>query len=335
MRNYDLNINTIDISEDDLLNLGDGILETLLKDRTTGGNIILACNDYESLGDGFSFDNEITIEKITGKYNQLIQPRIAKEKNDQRQRSRNMAEVFTPSWICNAQNNLVDNAWFGRENVFNTEVNESGPHGWITKTEPVTVFPDGKDWRAYVKEPRMEITCGEAPYLASRYDTTTGELIPVNKRIGLLDRKLRLVHENTPTERKKRNIELWRNWVLRAYQSTYGFEWQGDNLLLAREAMLITYVEYYNHKWNAMPDTSALKKIAEVISWNIWQMDGLTYGIPGSEPKEKMAIPEQQGVIFEETVQISPCERLCRVMEWTSCEPLKGKEMIFKELLKQ
>jgi hypothetical protein len=33
-----------------------------------------------------------------------------------------MAEVFTPSWICNAQNNLIDNTWFGRDNVFNKEI---------------------------------------------------------------------------------------------------------------------------------------------------------------------------------------------------------------------
>ena len=33
-----------------------------------------------------------------------------------------MAEVFTPSWICNAQNNLIDNAWFERKDVFNKEI---------------------------------------------------------------------------------------------------------------------------------------------------------------------------------------------------------------------
>ena len=41
---------------------------------------------------------------------------------------------------------------------------------------------------------RMEITCGEAPYLVSRYDTTTGEPIPIGRRIGLLDRKLCVIN---------------------------------------------------------------------------------------------------------------------------------------------
>ena len=42
----------------------------------------------------------------------------------------------------------------------------------------------------------MEITCGEAPYLVSRYDVVKGEIIPVEDRIGILDRKLRVINEN-------------------------------------------------------------------------------------------------------------------------------------------
>ncbi|MBO7084803.1 hypothetical protein J6W20_02645 [bacterium] len=41
----------------------------------------------------------------------------------------------------------------------------------------------------------MEITCGEAPYLVSRYDVTDGTLKiqPIAGRVGLLDRKLRII----------------------------------------------------------------------------------------------------------------------------------------------
>ena len=76
---------------------------------------------------------------------------------------------------------------------------------------------------------RLEITCGEAPYLVSRYDTVTGRTIPISERVGLLDRKLRVVHENTGTEAE------WKKWARRAVESVYGYEFQGDNLLLARE----------------------------------------------------------------------------------------------------
>lgn len=36
--------------------------------------------------------------------------------------------------------------------------------------------------------------------MVSRYDTVTGETISISQRIGLLDRKLRVVSENTETE---------------------------------------------------------------------------------------------------------------------------------------
>ena len=55
-------------------------------------------------------------------------------------------------------------------------------------------------WQKYVDARVLEITCGEAPFLVSRYDVETGEVIPVPDRIGLLDRKLRTVNENAQTE---------------------------------------------------------------------------------------------------------------------------------------
>ena len=55
-----------------------------------------------------------------GEYANVVQPRTCKDRETQASRSRDKAEVFSPSWLCNAQNNLIDNAWFGREGVFNT-----------------------------------------------------------------------------------------------------------------------------------------------------------------------------------------------------------------------
>ena len=51
-----------------------------------------------------------------------------------------------------------------------------------------------------MKAPRLEMTCGEAPYLVSLYDTTSGERIPTRQRIGLLDRKLRVVKSDSDNE---------------------------------------------------------------------------------------------------------------------------------------
>ena len=99
----------------------------------------------------------------------------------------------------------------------------------------------------YVQSRRLEVTCGEAPFLASRYDAATGEMIPVARRIGILDRKLRVVSENAATE------DEWRKYATHAVQSTYGYEYQGDNLLLARVNLLLTYAEHLQARWQRKP----------------------------------------------------------------------------------
>lgn len=222
-------------------------------------------------------------------------PRILKSKGTQQERSHHMAEVFTPAWVCNAQNNLIDAAWFERPDVFNKEIiTAEGTHSWISTSEKIE-FPSHKTWMDYIRDTRLEITCGEAPYLVSRYDTTTGETIPLQDRIGILDRKLRIVSENTTTSGE------WLKAAQQAYMSTYAYEWQGDNLLLAREALLITFIEYYQEKFGKLPLLRSMKYIAYIISWNVWQMDGLKGVIPNS-CKALKSEPDLLGV-----TQILPC----------------------------
>jgi hypothetical protein len=201
-------------------------------------------------------------------------PRVKKDKVLQLSRVREMAEFFTPSCICNAQNNLIDNAWFERENIFNTEVDlPDNVKSWQVNQEKTT-FPKGKTWKHYIRDTRLEMACGEAPYITSRYDTTTGEFIPIENRIGLLDRKLRVINENV------HETGEWLYAAQTAYKNTYAFEWQGDSLLLAREAMLITFIENYSFKFGKEPQLKSIQYIAYIISWNIWQMDGLKGVVP-------------------------------------------------------
>lgn len=252
------------------------VLDTLLRDHTTGRNIFWATSDYENLGAGYEYHSEILPSLITGEHGMVIRPRTLKAREQQSARSKEMAEVFTPAWVCNAQNNLVDEAWFGRKGVFNTETTlEDGTHTWVPATEPIT-FPDGKTWKDYVRATRMEITCGEAPYLVSRYDVATGSIIPIEKRIGLLDRKLRVVSENTETSGE------WLEWAQEAFKHTLGYEWQGDNLLLARENLLYTFLDYYYAKFGKRPLEKSINYIAYIISWNLWQMDGIRGVVPDS-----------------------------------------------------
>lgn len=238
--------------------------------------IIWATDNYAYLGEAYTFHQPITTSLVVGENGWIIKPRCKKSLAEQTQRIKDKAEVFTPSWVCNVQNNLIDEAWFGKKGVFNEEiVDEEGNHRWIVSSCPIE-FPEGKTWKDYVRDPRLEITCGEAPYLCSRYDTTTGEKIPLANRIGLIDRKLRVVSEHCHTSGE------WLKMAQQAYKSTYGYEWQGDNLLLARESLLCAFLEYYQAKFNAMPIKKSVENIAYIISWNVWQMDGLKMVIPGS-----------------------------------------------------
>lgn len=265
---------TVDVDEN---KWGREILTILLTDRTMNRNIIWATSDYEYLGKEYHSHNPILIELITNENSNIIKPRVLKTKENQENRIKDKAEVFTPSWICNEQNNLIDKLWFGRDNVFNKEENKS----WKS-TSDLIIFPDDKNrtWKKYIDEKRLEITCGEAPYLVSRYDTATGVPISLHDRIGLLDRKMRIVHENTSSE------EEWLKWSERAFQSIYGFEFQGDSLLLARENLLASYCDYMLEKLHREPTNKELLRIANIISWNLWQMDGLTYTIPYKKAKE-------------------------------------------------
>ena len=294
----------VDISESWLWKVYPDAFRKLLFDHTTQKNIIWATDSYEEIGDGYRFDDEITPEKIIGEHGQLIRPRALKDRDEQIRRVKDKAEVFTPSWICNAQNNLIDEAWFGRANVFNEEVSlEDGDHTWIPYEGRIE-FPDvkGKTWKDYVRDMRLEITCGEAPYLVSRYDAVTGKPISdLKMRVGLLDRKLRVVSENTRTSQK------WIYWAKKALECTYGYEWQGDNLLLAREALMLTVFDYYRAKFGKEIPKLSIPGLAYIISWNIFQMDGLKYVIPESCGKKPIERNLFDDIFADDTPRYEEC----------------------------
>ena len=164
----------------------------------------------------------------------------------------------------------------------------------------------------------MEITCGEAPYLVSRYDVESGEYIPIPKRLGILDRKLRVVNENAVDEKE------WLRWATRAFLATYGYEFQGDNLLIARVNLLMTYGDYLQERWKRKPTAVELSKLINVIAWNIWQMDGLTGTIPYSKAQEQF----RQMTLFDMIGAGTESEQenrqpLCRIYDWRADNSLE------------
>ena len=288
-------------------------------DRTTKKNICWATEYYIAYGNGYSPKDQITKDLITGLNTNIIKPRVSRSNDERSQRTKDNAEVFTPSWVCNEQNNLVDEGWFGKRDVFNIVEGRT----WKAVETPIE-FPKNKTWKQYVDAKRLEITCGEAPYLVSRYDTVMGKDIPIKERIGLLDRKLRVVNENVDNEKE------WFNWVRRAYEATYGFEYQGDNLLIARENLLYTFIENMQYKFSKKPGELQLNEIAKIISWNIWQMDGITMTVPYSE---RLHISDQLSFFDNfENLKTDENEAIpCRIYDWTAKCSLEFKSIINRE----
>ena len=306
--------------QDDILQLHKlGLLTPLLVDKTTKKSIMWGTDAYAARGKAYQLNAHITARLVTGENSDVIKTRARKELEQQSMRTRKRAEVFTPLRVCRRMIDDVDEAWFGRP----------VPGG---QPDPMP-FEQGslrskkaRTWRNYVDSRRLEPACGEAPYLVSRYDAETGEYIPVENRIGILDRKLRAVSENAQNEKE------WLEWALRAYQATYGYEFSGDNLLIARVNLLVSFGEHLQKRWGRPSIIKELRKIAGVIVWNVWQMDGLTDRIPYKKQSDEGTQMSLLDLFGEELQNEAPSEQpLCRVKNWRSkkncvLQDQKGKE---------
>ncbi len=293
-----------------------GLVRRLLKDKTTRKNILFASDSYAGYGAGYRDDSQMTEDVLLGFDSCDIQPRVYKAASEQTERTRKRAEVFTPAWIVNQMNNHCDSEWFDRPDVFNHQDGQE----WTVNTEPIA-FPEGKDWKQYVDSRRLEITCGEAPYIVSRYDTATGEIIPIERRIGILDRKLRIVNENAADEAE------WFKWAFRAFQSVYGYEYQGDNLLIARINLLYTLADYIEVRWHRQATKKEFEKFLNVICWNFWQMDGMKdtppYGIPDDD-NVQLSLFEDDETTKDNAIIY------CKIYDWR-----KDISKLFKSLKKR
>jgi hypothetical protein len=309
------NLNTlkIDIREDYLSKKGK-LLEILLQDKTTSKNIVWATDSYEAMGKMFSPQSHITIDLITGIHGNLIQPRSVKSKEEQIYRTRDKAEVFTPLFIVKQMNQSIDKIR-------------------VTKS----------NWQEFVALLKLEIACGEAPYIVSRYDPVSDEqkLLPLSKRVGFLDIKLKIISKYCNTEKD------WLVWTKVAFQSSYGYEWQGDSLLIARENLLYTFIDYYNDKFKKLPNLKLQKEIAEIIVWNIFQMDGLKYVTPMSCKNEKIITKGKETLFGKENDRIidKPCKGCesktaknhngvyVKIMDWVKGKPIKFADILSKSII--
>lgn len=235
------------------------ITEILLKDRTTGKNIIWA--------NGNNPTREIQPSEV-----KFIEPRWKKLREHQKIRTKTRAEIFTPPEVCEIQNNLID--------------------------------ADKKLLEEYISAKFLEITCGEAPYIVSRYNAVTGEPIKIENRVGLLDKKFCVINTETKT------LNDWIDFAVKAVKSVYGYEFQGDNLFLARKNVFDSVIDYFTEKFSCKPPEDFLSEVAEIISWNFWQMDGFTCSPP-----------------FMESTNLFGGAN-CRIKDWSTGESFEFAELL-------
>lgn len=272
--------NIIDIEENELRNK-DNLLGILLTDFSTNSTIIWATDSYLKHGKHFSPKQKIQIKLVTGIYGKTIRPRASKSLREQKKRTKEKAEVFTPLDVVSKMNSGIDELKYKKI--------------------------DNSNWKKYIQELKLEITCGEAPFIVTRYDPTSnhGELIRIKDRVGFLDKKLQVVSKFC------KNKKDWIKWAKKAFMSSYGYEWQGDNLLIARENMLYTFTDYYKDKFNEEPNIKLQHEMALIIAWNVFQMDGIKYVIPMSCFEDKIIKPPNMrmfGVEEDEIEKNIPCE---------------------------
>ena len=269
------------------------LLDALLIDHSSGKNIIWATNEKV-------FYNVI---KPSDYFEGRVIPRVLKRIENQKDRSKDMAEVFTPSWVCDKQNTLVED---------NLQEMNTKPIDYLTKI-------------------CLEMACGECPYLTNRYDVVSGEEVPIPERIGLLDRKLSLVSDIS------KNSSEWIELASVALKSTYGFDYQGDNVLIGRINILLSLNDYFYEKYQTNLTYDDLFRFANIINWNIWQMDGIKLVIPGSCHDEEFL-----GFDFFGDAEPTPCPGCAnedvfrhngirtKIMDWTENRELEFIELVNK-----
>lgn len=292
---------TLNISKDLERYAKNGVLDVLLKDYSTGKNIVWATSAYINRGIGYEPESEITPDAISKSNLGVIKTRAEKAAEEQASLTKSFAEVFTPTWVCKYMIDEVESA--------NALILDS--------------MNSIQDKRKYIRTISLEITCGEAPFITNRYDAADGIYIPIEKRIGILDRKLRMVQEIATS------FDTWKKWALEALRSVYGYEYQGDNLLITRINALRAVEEAAQVAGYSLV-TATLKRFAEAISHNFFQMDGLTYCVPFKALDESYYQPTLFDFLSteednEETADRDPV--FAKIINWQTSEEIEFRDL--------
>ena len=156
---------------------------------------------------------------------------------------------------------------------------------------------------------------------------------------SFFDHKLQVIDRHAKSKKE------WLEYAEIALKATYGYEWQGDNLIIARENLLLTLEDFYRDFCTNKLKLKSIQYLmedqlecfAEIISWNIFQMDGLKYVVPMSCKHENRIIPGEL-TLFGETpdvIEKYECEgckfnrptkhngKYVQIMDWVESKPVR------------
>ena len=108
-------------------------------------------------------------------------------------------------------------------------------------------------------------------------------------------------------------------------------------MLIARINLIETFCEYTWDRWNEEPTESSLERVANIISWNLWQMDGIHGVIPyaGAVCEQKEGNEPHQLTMFEILGIEDECEKEnelpetidCKIYDWRENKSVTYKSM--------
>ena len=187
----------------------------------------------------------------------------------------------------------------------------------------VDLLSDVKEKRSYIRSRILEITCGEAPFITNRYDAADGTYVPFEERIGILDRKLTIVKDISTSR------NTWKRWAEEALKSVYGYEYQGDNLLIARINVLRTMESAIQDAGYDSLRTIELKNLAKIITWNFWQMDGLDGCVPFKALNKSYYEPSIFDLLLSETDSATEKHEtvFSKIFDWRSDAEIEFREL--------
>jgi hypothetical protein len=220
-------------------------------------------------GDPLDETAEITPEWLMHHFGQLRR-RCDKPKAEQRARTKRRAEVFTPTSVVAFMN---DHAEAAKCNV------------------PVEEL-DTVSWRDRIQLRALDSCCGEGAFTTTLYDPITGEDIPEPERVGILDRKLRLVVEHAP-------MSLAPRYLLTALRTSYACDIMGDNVILARMNVYLAWLEAYRRAMGTPPSIAEMNEACEVICGTVMQVDALTGMLPASDLRAVIPVYDHDTLTWE------------------------------------